>query len=128
MYILVVITDLHRFVHQLGEAHSSQQACSSQVSSALECVSVAEGQYNNLVERVGREETLLGEKTEACLKLLVQIGQDTAILKQHSRLLTKQKERITHLRKVYQPLSFRFTHCKVHECMIHIHLILCKNS
>ena len=57
-------------------------------------------ELKTLQERIKREEVVLTEKSEACLKLLVQIGQDTAILKQHSQLLAKQKDRIAHLKKV----------------------------
>ena len=50
---------------------------------------------------------VLREKGEACTKLLVQIGQDTAISCQHSKLVAKQKERIAHLKKVQSGCSFR---------------------
>lgn len=58
------------------------------------------GKVDCLEERIRRETIVLGEKSEACIKLLVQIGQDTAISSQHSKLVAKQKERIAHLKKV----------------------------
>ena len=77
----------------------SQSKCSN-LSSALACIEKATSRINVLQERVKRESVVLDEKCEACVKLLVQIGQDTAISHQHTKLVTKQKERITHLKKV----------------------------
>ncbi len=70
------------------------------MAAALATVSTAQAQAVALEERIGKEEVILSEKKGASLKLLVLIGQDTAILKQHSRLLSKQRERISHLKKV----------------------------
>ena len=53
-----------------------------------------------LERKVGRERVVLGEKSEACEQLLVQVGQDTAISQEHSKLAAKQRSRIAHLRKV----------------------------
>ena len=97
-YLLSCSTD--RFVHQLRETHVAIETGSSLASSAVECVRTAQTRARGLEERVGKEEIILTEKSEACAKLLVQIGQDTAIMKQHSRLLGRQKERIAHLKKV----------------------------
>lgn len=80
--------------------HASIQDRSSHVTAAMVTVSRARTQAATLEERIIKEEVVLTEKKEACLKLLTQVGQDTAILEQHSRLLTKQRERISHLRKV----------------------------
>ena len=100
VYIHVHNLLLSRFVHKLSEVHAANETKSSRISSALACVSTASARAKTLQERIKREEVVLTEKSEACLKLLVQIGQDTAILKQHSQLLAKQKDRIAHLKKV----------------------------
>ena len=66
---------------------------------------------SSLQERISRETVVLGEKSEACIKLLVQIGQDTAISSQHSKLVAKQKERIAHLKKVGNSNPRILHHC-----------------
>ena len=80
--------------------HKTNQSESSQLTFALSCLQLATEKVSCLIERVRREEVVLAEKSEACIKLLVQIGQDTAISCQHNKLVTKQRERIAHLKKV----------------------------
>lgn len=87
-------------MHELNEVQSVSQSDSSRLSLALNCLEQAMRKADSLRERIQREEVVLGEKGEACIKLLVQIGQDTAISCQHSKLVAKQKERIAHLKKV----------------------------
>ena len=72
----------------------------SKLSSALACIEKATSKITTLQERIKRESIVLDEKCQACVKLLVQIGQDTAISHQHNKLVTKQRERIVHLKKV----------------------------
>lgn len=91
---------LCRFVHELDEVQRESQSSSSRLSLALNCLEHAMKKASCLQEKIKREEVVLGEKGEACIKLLVQIGQDTAISCQHSKLVAKQKERIAHLKKV----------------------------
>ncbi len=76
------------------------QSKSSQLSLALGCLHRATERVASLREKIKREEVVLTEKKEACIKLLTQIGQDTAISRQHSKLVTKERERIVHLKKV----------------------------
>ena len=80
--------------------HSVNQSKCSKLSSALSCIERATSRINVLQERIKRESIVLEEKSEACVKLLVQIGQDTAISHEHNKLVKKQRERITHLKKV----------------------------
>ena len=89
-----------RFVHELSQMHSVNQSKCSKLQLALACIERANSQINILQGRIKRESIVLDEKCEACVKLLVQIGQDTAISHQHTKLVTKQRERITHLKKV----------------------------
>lgn len=89
-----------RFVYELNKVQMKCQCSSVQLSQALRCFSHAMEQVSSLQERTRRETVVLGEKSEACNKLLIQIGQDTAISCQHSKLVAKQKERIAHLKKV----------------------------
>ncbi len=99
-----------RFVHQLKETHASIKARSNHVTAAMVTVRQARSQAASLEERIVKEEVILTEKREACLKLLTQVGQDTAILEQHTRLLTKQRERIAHLKKVCECVRYLCTH------------------
>ncbi len=87
-------------MHELNEVEGESKSSSAQLSSALSCLEQAMERVSSLEEKMRRETTVLGEKGEACMKLLVQIGQDTAISGQHSKLVSKQKERISHLKKV----------------------------
>ena len=87
-------------MHELSGIEQSSQKQSSELSLALSCHTHAVEKASCLEERIHRETVVLGEKSEACIKLLVQIGQDTAISSQHSKLVAKQKERIAHLMKV----------------------------
>ena len=80
--------------------YSENQSKCSKLSSALACIEKATNKITPLQERIKRESIVLDEKSQACVKLLVQIGQDTAISHQHNKLVTKQRERITHLKKV----------------------------
>lgn len=89
-----------RFVCELTCMHSVNQSKCSKLSSALSCIEKATTQANTLQERIKRESIVLDEKCEACVKLLIQIGQDTAISHQHNKLVTKQREKIIHLKKV----------------------------
>ena len=54
-------------------------------------------------DRLAREERVLDEREVAYGKLLTQLGQDTAISEEHSRLVARQRQRVTDLRKVNQP-------------------------
>ena len=72
----------------------------NQVAAALKCVRQARERAEALERKVGRERVVLGEKSEACEQLLVQVGQDTAISQEHSKLAAKQRSKIAHLRKV----------------------------
>ena len=80
--------------------YSENQSKCSKLSSALACIEKATNKITTLQERIKRESIVLDEKSQACVKLLVQIGQDTAISHQHNKLVTKQRERIIHLKKV----------------------------
>ena len=80
--------------------HSISQSKCSKLSSALSCVERASSQVSALQDKIKRESVILEEKRDACVKLLVQIGQDTAISHQHNKLVTRQRERIAHLKKV----------------------------
>lgn len=80
--------------------HSSIADRSDRVNSALECVRRAMERGEALQQRVGRERVVLSEKCEACERLLVQVAQDTAISREHNKLVAKQRGRIAHLRKV----------------------------
>ena len=80
--------------------HSENQSQCFKLSSALTCIERATSRIAVLQERIKRESIVLDEKCEACVKLLVQIGQDTAISHQHNKLVSKQRERIVHLKKV----------------------------
>ena len=82
---------LCRFVYELNEVQTKSQSSSVKLSQALRCFSHATEQVSSLQERIRRETVVLGEKSEACNKLLIQIGQDTAISCQHSKLVAKQK-------------------------------------
>lgn len=92
-----------RFIYKLNEVHEASQSESAQLRLALDCLYFAMDRANSLRERIQHEEVVLGEKREACVKLLTQIGQDTAISRQHSRLVVKQREKILHLEKVRYP-------------------------
>lgn len=101
-----------RIVHKLGEKFEAYKVKSSQISSALECVSIASDRVEALQDKITKEQVIYTEKKEACSKLLIQIGQDTAILKQHSQLLSKQGGRVTHLKKVSR-FSFNMLYSRV---------------
>ena len=96
----VCLPPVARFVYELHQLHSSALTSSQQVGVALQCVCEAGDRVRGLRERVEREGVVLGERSEACDKLRTQIGQDTAILKEHNKLLAKQRQRIAHLKKV----------------------------
>ncbi len=81
-------------IHQLGQEESTK------LTLALDCLSFAMERASKLQERIQHEKVVLGEKSEACLKLLTLVGQDTAISRQYSRLVVKQQDRIGHLQKV----------------------------
>ena len=66
----------------------------------MACVQRARDRVRQLEDRLVREGRALEERREAYSKLLVQLGQDTAISQEHDRLITKQNRRITHLHKV----------------------------
>ena len=66
----------------------------------MRCVSGARDRVQQIEERLGRERRVLEEREEAYTKLLVQLGQDTAISQEHSRLMARQEQRVRHLRKV----------------------------
>ena len=85
---------------KLNDIHKSGQSRSTQLTAALDCLVFAKERASKLCDRIQHEKVILGEKSEACVKLLNLIGQDTAISTQHSRLVVKQKERISHLKKV----------------------------
>ena len=78
-----------RFVHELNQMYSENQSKCSKLSSALACIDKATNKITTLQERIKRESVVLDEKCQACVKLLVQIGQDTAISHQHNKLVTK---------------------------------------
>ena len=80
--------------------YSENQSKCSILSSALACIEKATTKIATLQERIKRESVVLDEKRQACVKLLVQIGQDTTISHQHNKLVAKQRERIIHLKKV----------------------------
>ena len=117
--------DLCRFVYELEKYLAVTQTQQARVLSSLECVGTAIAKVGSLEERVNREKMVLEEKStvstptdmrlkpwcapirvlvpvvlQACAKLLSQIGQDTAILKEHTKLLERQMTRIAHLNKV----------------------------
>ncbi|KAL5499629.1 hypothetical protein EMCRGX_G011081 [Ephydatia muelleri] len=89
-----------RFVYELEKYLAVTQTQQARVLSSLECVGTAIAKVGSLEERVNREKMVLEEKSTACAKLLSQIGQDTAILKEHTKLLERQMTRIAHLNKV----------------------------
>ena len=89
-----------RFVHELQRVHSTTTDRCNQVAAALKCVRQARERAEALERKVGRERVVLEEKCEVCEQLLVQVGQDTAISQEHSKLASKQRSRIAHLRKV----------------------------
>ena len=91
---------MYRFVHELYTLYSENQSKGFKLSSALTSVQKATSKISTLQERIKRESVVLDEKSKACVKLLVQIGQDTAISQQHNKLVTKQRDRISHLKKV----------------------------
>lgn len=66
----------------------------------MECVEGARVRGQEMEERLGREERVLEEREEAYRKVLVQLGQDTAISEEQSRLVARQRHRVTDLRKV----------------------------
>lgn len=63
-------------------------------------MSGAEDRVRQVEERLVREERVLDEREEAYGKLLVQLGQDTAISQEHSRLVARQRQRVRHLKEV----------------------------
>ena len=71
-----------------------------QLRDGMQCVSGARDRVQQIEERLGRERRVLEEREEAYAKLLVQLGQDTAISQEHSRLVTKQEQRVRHLKEV----------------------------
>ena len=97
---------LLRFVHELQRIHSSTTDQCNQVTAALNRVRQAREKGEALERKVGKERVVLGEKSEACEQLLVQVGQDTAISQEHSKLAAKQRSRIAHLRRVSYALLF----------------------
>ena len=98
------------FVHSLNKVHCTNQSKSATLTSALESYSSASERVASLHERQQRGEQLLGENEEACVKLITQIGQDTAISHQHSGLVVKQKDKIRHLNKVSSLLANSLLH------------------
>lgn len=66
----------------------------------MECVNGARNRAQQMEEKLVREERVLEEREEAYEKLLVQLGQDTAISQEHSRLVARQRERVRHLKEV----------------------------
>ena len=95
-------------MHELTEVYSASQSKCSQLSTALKCVDKAIEKINCLQDKIKRETIVLEEKSIACTKLLVQIGQDTAISRQLNKLLSKQTNRITHLQKVIPDFEHAF--------------------
>ena len=91
---------LLRFVHELQHIHSSTTNQCNQVTAALNRVRQAREKGEALERKVGKERVVLGEKSEVCEQLLIQVGQDTAISQEHSKLAAKQRSRIAHLRRV----------------------------
>ena len=89
-----------RMVYKLNGVHKSGQLELAQLTLSLSCLSSAMERATKLHDRIQHEKVILAEKSEACVKLLTLIGQDTAISRQYSRLVVKQKERISHLKKV----------------------------
>ena len=66
----------------------------------IQCVNRAQDKARQMEEKLGREERVLEEREEAYSKMLIQLGQDTAIAQEHSRLVTRQKQRVNELRNV----------------------------
>ena len=67
----------------------------------MECVEKARERAGVVEERLVREERVLEERDEAYRKVLVQLGQDTAISEEQSRLVARQRHRVSDLRKVH---------------------------
>ena len=97
--------------------HSTTTDQCNQVTAALKRVRQAREKVEALERKVGKERVVLGEKSEACEQLLVQVGQDTAISQEHSKLAAKQRSRITHLRRVScSEFHYRNTHAQL--CLV----------
>ena len=108
---------LLRFVHELQYMHSTTTDRCNQVTAALKRVRQAREKVEALERKVGKERVVLGEKSEACEQLLVQVGQDTAISQEHSKLAAKQRSRITHLQRVScSEFHYRNTHAQL--CLV----------
>ena len=73
-------------------------------------MSGARDKARQVEEKLAREERVLGEREEAYGKLLVQLGQDTAISQEHNRLVARQRQRVVDLRKVYVQVHVKATH------------------
>lgn len=78
----------------------------------MKCVERARERSRELEEKQAREERVLEEREDAYKKVLVQLGQDTAISEEQSRLVTRQTQRVSELQKVH------FTGLLVYYCWI----------
>ena len=67
----------------------------------MECVEKAREKGGEVEEKLVREERVLEERDEAYRKVLVQLGQDTAISEEQRRLVARQRHRVSDLRKVH---------------------------
>ena len=85
----------------------------------MQCVNEARDRARQVEERLAREERALEEREEAYGKVLIQLGQDTAISQEHSRLVARQRERVADLRKV------QYFH--LHSCATSVHLLIYVN-
>lgn len=70
----------------------------------------ARNRARQMEEKLVREERVLEEREEAYEKLLVQLGQDTAISQEHSRLVARQRERVRHLKEVGTCICYMYIH------------------
>ena len=100
-------------MEKLHQSHAHLEELAGQLKQAMRCVEVARERRREVEERLAREERVLEEREEAYRKLLVQLGQDTAISEEHSRLVARQRQRVADLRKV-GALCCVFTMIKLH--------------
>jgi dynein heavy chain len=91
---------VERFSCELRVFHEAKSQQTSTLSKAIMCIEDAEAELVSLERTLGQEMEQLEEKKYACVKLLGQTGQDTAIAAEHEKFLLRLKERINHLEKM----------------------------
>nr|WAQ15579.1 axonemal dynein heavy chain E [Halisarca dujardinii] len=91
---------VERFTSELKTFRERNSAKNLKLSQSIACIQDAAAEVASLQRTLDLELEQLEEKRYACVKLLGQTGQDTAIAGEHEKFLLQLKDRISHLQKM----------------------------